>query len=194
MNKNTFHKLLCITASSVLTCSSLAWTGFSAAADDRSTPAVQTAESREPVSVIVRLCSDALLEGGLTADQLLTPEAAARSEEIRSEQDTVLAQLREWDPALEPEYRYSVLTNAFSCMLPEDLIDDAEAIPAVRSVTKSLRIAADQEEVSGSLSIDSYQFFEQSGCRGAGTVIAIIDTELDLRHPMFAALNDDIPV
>lgn len=189
-----FRKLLSITTSFVLICSSLAGAGISASADDSSTPAAQTAESTKPVSVIVRLRSDALLEGGLTPGELLTPEAAARNEEIRAEQDAVIAQLREWDAALEPEYRYSVLTNAFSCTLPANLIADVEALPAVRSVTKSYQITAKQAAVSGDLSVNAYPFFEQTGCRGEGQVIAIIDSELDVNHPMFAPLDNDIDV
>lgn len=194
MDKHTFHKLISMTTAWILACSSLAGTGMTAYADDRSTQQEQQSESSEPVPVIVQLSADALLDGNRTADQLLTPEAAACCETIRAEQDAVLAQLREWYPVPEPEYRYSTLTNAFSCMIPENLIDDAEALPEIQSVTRSYQVNLAKTEDPSAFSAAAYPFFEKTGCRGEGQVIAFIDTELDLRHPMFAPLPEDTAV
>ncbi len=85
-----------------------------------------------------------------------------------------------------------MLTNAFSCELPENLLDDAEALPAVRSVARSYKVHAVPEAASEEDISNAMQFQSQTGCRGDGQVIAIIDSELDLEHPMFAPLADDV--
>ena len=196
MNKQLYKRIISVQTALLLVCSSLAGNGIPAAAalqDEAPSAEIVTeaAESCAPVNVIVTLDADALLPG-LTAEQLVTPEAAAESAVIAAEQDAVIAQLTEWYPELEVGYRYNVLTNAFSCKLPENLLDDAEALPAVRSVARSYKVHAVPEAASEEDISNAMQFQSQTGCLGDGQVIAIIDSELDLEHPMFAPLADDV--
>ncbi|MBP0966187.1 MAG: S8 family serine peptidase, partial [Oscillospiraceae bacterium] len=196
MNKQWYKRILSVQTALMLICSIPVGNGIPAgAAAQNGTPAQEVvtaaAESCAPVNVIVTLEADALLPG-FTAEQLVTPEAAAESAAIAAAQDAVIAQLTEWYPETEVSHRYNVLTNAFACTLPENLLDDAAALPAVRSVARSYQVhtvreAASEEDVSNAM-----QFQSQTGCRGDGQVIAIIDSELDLEHPMFAPLADDV--
>ena len=161
-----------------------------------SVPAVQTEAASEPagpeaaVPVIVTLDADFLLSDGRQADYLCTPEAAAQCEVLRAEQDRIIAGLTELYPLLNADYRFLTLTNGFSCSMPASLIPAAEAFPGVRSVSRSSVIDC-VPDMSDALDIGGISsFYNDTGCRGEGQVIAVIDSELDLNHPMFAALPD----
>lgn len=148
----------------------------------------------ELIPVIVSLRGDAVMAApaasGKDTGFLESDEAAQITDDLLSAQEKVQQEIRRFYPELEVGYRYSVLVNGFSCMLPESLIDDAEELPQVESVTEvqscAVALMNNTPEYCG---IPTYT--ETTGCTGEGQVIALIDTELDISHPMFAALDDD---
>lgn len=149
------------------------------------------------ISVIITLNSGALLESdaasGAGADFIGTGDAEKITGEIASAQEQVQDEIRSFFPELKVDYSYSVLLNGFSCELPESLIDDAEALPMVEQVTEIRSVALPQMTQAAELGgIPSY--CSANGCTGKGQVIAVIDTELDITHPMFAPMNDDAEV
>ncbi|MBP0968441.1 MAG: S8 family serine peptidase, partial [Oscillospiraceae bacterium] len=153
--------------------------------------AAETADPETAVPVIVTLDADCLLSDGRQSDYLCTPEAAAQCNVLRAAQDTVIAKLTALYPPLHDDYRFLTLTNGFSCALPASLIPEAEALNGVRSVSRSPVIEY-VPDMSDALNIGGISsFYNDTDCRGEGQVIAVIDSELDLSHPMFAALPSE---
>ncbi|MBR6719171.1 MAG: S8 family serine peptidase [Oscillospiraceae bacterium] len=195
MNRTYWKRACSFAAAIVLACSSIAGGGMLPASAITPESAVSTAETaavsdETPVPVIVTLEAEALLADGRQADYLCTPEAAAQSEAIRAGQEAVIAQMTALYPALTVDYRFLTLTNGFSCMLPEYLIAQAETVAGVQSVTRSVTFDP-VPEAAESLELGNIpSFISETDCRGEGKVIAVIDTELNLSHPMFSALPD----
>lgn len=194
MNRTYWKRACSFAAALVLACSSFAGGGMLPAFAIASEPAAETAAipDETPAAVIITLESEPLLSGGRHADFLCTPEAAAQCDAIRSEQDAVIGALMQQYPVLAVDYRYLTLTNGFSCELPEYLIPFAESLPGVQSVTRSVEIdplpsAAESLEMGNIPS-----FINETDCRGEGKVVAVIDTELNLDHPMFAPLAPEL--
>ena len=180
------HLKLLSTAAAVLTCSNvLCSTGFSfpcAAADT---------QMSEPVSVIVQVTGDAVLDGADSPDYIETRQAAAETARAERAQAAVQKQIRMLFPTLEPGYSYSTLFNGFSCELPENLIDAVSALPGVADVYRIQNHNVPKMATAASLS-GFPAYYDATGCTGEGQVIAVIDSELDTDHPMFSALSDDI--
>ena len=159
---------------------------------ERRSAAEMRQAGNDPVSVIIALRSDAVLDGNESASYLETSDAAAESDAVLRTQDAVIAQIREWYPELEVRYRYSTLINGFSCSLPANLIAKVSELPEVESISKSGQIKVKKELASAATLGNIPYFHNETGCTGEGQVIAVIDSELDVTHPMFAPLADDI--
>ena len=97
-------------------------------------------ESGKLVPVIISLSGEAVLAGEAAANQgtdyLDTAEAEEKAAALRQISSEAEASLRALYPDLEIGYRYDVLTNGFSCELPESLLDDARSCKWVERVTK----------------------------------------------------------
>ncbi|MBR3046052.1 MAG: S8 family serine peptidase [Oscillospiraceae bacterium] len=162
---------------------------------DRAASYVQQTECSEPVTVIVRVSGGAIMEQpdalGQGADYLDTDAAAQIAKQNKAIQRSVQERIRQIYPALKIGFSYTTLYNGFSCKLPENLIEQVRALPDVDSVTVSEEIVLPQMNRAAALS--GYPAFaDQTGCSGEGQVIAVIDSELDITHPMFDALADGI--
>ncbi len=181
-----------VAASAAMSLSCIAGcSGFSAKA------ALAEYSGDELVPVIVTLRGDAVLNAPCAEGKdtgFLDSEAAAElTGELLVQQEKVQNEIRRFYPELEVGYSYSVLINGFSCRLPECLVDDAGALPQVESVTQVQSCAVAQMNATPKYcGIPTYT--EAVSCSGEGQVIAVIDTELDITHPMFAALADDVDV
>ena len=63
----------------------------------------------------------------------------------------------------------------------------------MEDVTKAVQKIA--PEMATAPSLGSYPaYYDFTGCSGEGQVIAVIDSELDVTHPMFAPLDDSVQV
>lgn len=165
--------------------------GLRAAAEPAQTIPVQRIESaqpEEPVPMIVLLQGGAL-DGAGTAD-LTNPDNLAEAEARISAQDDVFAAICGMYPEAELRCRFTTLMNGFSCIMPPSLADAVSALPEVESVQICDAIQPEPCMLSAKSLGGVPAFSEETGCTGEGTVICLIDSELDLDHPMFAPLPD----
>ena len=149
----------------------------------------------ELVDVIVRLNGNAVLAApeasGQGADYIDTASARKAEDSLRKAQDTAEDHIRRLYPELKIKRRFTLTANGFSCSLPGSIISVIEADPLVESVTEikadiaALPELADARELGGVNSFSS-----SSGLTGEGEVIAVIDTEFDVTHDMFAPMTD----
>ena len=196
MKQKRCMRMLSTVLSMILVCSSLSgYAGLNAYAESASAAlheaAAEPAGPEAALPVIVTLDGDCLLSDGRQSDYLCTPEAAAQCDVLRGLQDAVIAELTALYPPLHVDYRFLTLTNGFSCALPASLMSEAEALTGVHSVTRS-PVMEHAPDMSDALDIGGISsFYNDTDCRGEGQVIAVIDSELDLDHPMFAALPAD---
>ena len=124
--------------------------------------------------------------------EFMETDAASELESVLADrQARVQEQIRQIYPELEVRFSYTLLTNGFSCALPENLIAAAASLPDVVSVARVQESFVPQ--MSHAAAIGGIPAFRnETGCTGEGQVIAVIDSELDVTHPMFSALPDDI--
>lgn len=199
LKKKLIDKAVSIIAAAALSCTSVIGSvGSFAAHGSEKTSSAETEtkeEGSELVTVIVKVSGDAVLttpEGEAQGSDFLdTEEAVQMAEELESTQSYVQREIRKLYPEMQVKYSYSVLYNGFSCEIPEDLIDAVKALPYVEDVTKSVSYAVPQMANAPSLS-DIPAYYDATGCYGEGTVVCVIDTELDYTHPMFAPLDEEI--
>ena len=190
-------KAVSLTAAAAIGCSSLIGNGLPLpAAAAQSQDAVQSASSK-PVPVIVRVTGKPILttaEGAAQGDAFLTtPEAVRMAESLKSTQGYVQDEIRRLYPELAVKYSYSVLYNGFSCELPENLIGAVEELSFVESVSRTTSHAVPQ--LASAAELGGYPaYYDFTGCTGEGKVIAVIDSELDVTHPMFSELADTVKV
>ena len=192
MKQRIFSRLAGITAAAVI-----GWTSFCFAGADAllnrayAAQAVSEAlsqEQGEPVSVLISLNSDALLDSG-DRDYLETDAADRQAERIRRTQQRAEESIRALYPELTVTRRYSALVNGFACKLPESLLEAVRTLPLVKYAEPAPDIMVPEMAVA-SETVGIPAFTAETGSRGEGQVIAVIDSELDLTHPMFAALPE----
>lgn len=179
-------------AAALMLCMNAAGTAFSGRGFIRSIPAAAITADTEPVTMCV------LLEGGalpdLTTDALTDEEHADMIRSREDMQNDVFASILELYPEACMRYRYTVLLNGFSCVMPESLADAVRALPGVQdvSVCSEIRLTPCMATASELGEIPAY--YQETDCTGEGQVICIMDSELDTTHPMFSALPDDVQV
>ncbi|MBQ9906168.1 MAG: S8 family serine peptidase [Oscillospiraceae bacterium] len=180
---------LCSIAAALMLCINAAGIPFSGALF-RSVPVHAEAVSDEPVTMCVRLEGGAL--PGLTTDALTDAEHAEMIRFREESQDAVFAEILKLYPDTYIRYRYTVLLNGFSCVIPESLADAVRSISGVTDVSKCSEIKLTPCMATAAELGEIPQFRQETGCTGEGQVICIMDSELDTTHPMFAALPDNI--
>ena len=120
-------------AAALMLCMNAAGTAFSGSGFIRSIPAAAIAADTEPVTMCV------LLEGGalpdLTTDALTDEEHADMIRSREDMQNDVFASILKLYPEACMRYRYTVLLNGFSCVMPESLADAVRALPGVQDVS-----------------------------------------------------------
>ena len=124
------------------------------------------------------------------ADFLLSEKGQAVLENYKAAQDNVIEQVLSLNLAKNEQHRYNVLFNGFSVKIKYGDIAKLEAIPGVKQVIISEQYAV--PNVTTAELIDSFAgtgiFNNPTGHAGAGTVIAIIDTGVDVAHSAFAKM------
>ena len=192
MRHRIFSKWISIAAAAVTGCASVclaapeALRGTAHTAQIVAEAAAQAKE--EPISVLISLDSEALLsDGGLDCHG--TDESEIRQARIRSTQMRAEESIRQIYPELVITRRYSTLICGFACELPESLLEAVRALPTVKYAEPTPEISGPyMTKAAETVGIPAFR--AESGCTGEGQVIAVIDTELDLSHPMFAALPE----
>ena len=199
LKKKLLDKAVSLIAAAALSCTSVIGSVSAFASYEGGAPGsakvADAPENSELVTVIVKVSGDAVLTTPEGAEQgsefLITDEAVQMSEALENTQSRVQNEIRKLYPEMQVGYSYSVLYNGFSCEIPEYLIDAVKALPYVVDVAKCTGYYVPQMAAAPSLSnIPSY--YDATGCYGEGKVVAVIDSELDYTHPMFAALDEDI--
>ena len=144
--------------------------------------------------VIITLDGSTALDCAEDPENLGSAAAQSASDRAERQQARVIRKLQEKYPALETDEQLTTLVNSFSCTLPKNLIPYAESLDGVTGVTRNpvIEIKPDMAEAAELGDIPAY--YDETSCTGEGQVIAVIDTELNLDHPMFAPLPDDVEV
>lgn len=193
MQNKIISKALSLTAAAVLGCTGVigsgGWmmTGSAAEVIDYS--------NDELFPVIVKVSGEAVMatqEGEIQgADFLETSEAEQLSDHLETVQERVQRGIRSFYPELDVKFSYSTLINGFYCELPESLIPRVEELSSVVSVTKLDKNA--KLHMATAPELGGYPaYYDITGCTGEGSVVAVIDSELNADHPMFAPLADDV--
>ncbi|HAG12987.1 MAG TPA: hypothetical protein DCG49_03890 [Ruminococcus sp.] len=194
------RRLASLSAAAALSCSAVLGSGglHAAAAQipkDMFSALRAQQDAGQPVSVIVKVSGSSAMEQPeaveMGSDYLETDQAANQIAWCESVQASVQNEIRRLYPALEIGYSYSTLFNGFSCKLPAELIPQVQALPDVIGVSIAEDIAVPQMNRAAALS-GFPAYYDMTGCSGEGQVIAVIDSELDTSHPMFAPLADEI--
>ncbi len=160
-------------------------------------PAALAAEAKDGklIPVIISLSGDAVLAGEAAAemgtDYLDTAEADAKAASLRQISSQAEEYLRSLYPELEISYRYDVLMNGFSCSLPAGLLDEAGSCRWVKDITKVETVNVVKPELYTASELSDMNYFgETTGYFGEGEVIAVLDSEFDITHDMFAPIDD----
>ncbi|MBQ8108274.1 MAG: S8 family serine peptidase, partial [Ruminococcus sp.] len=127
------------------------------------------------------------------SDFLQTDLASRAQAEILQNQRFAQGSIMSLYPDLEVECTYTSLINGFSCKLPESIIPEVESSPYVDYVEQTRSTSVPDMNKAASMS-GADLFLEDTGYAGEGMVIAVLDTELEITHPMFAPLPDDTKV
>ena len=154
-----------------------------------------TTKAGKLVPVIIKLSGEAVLAGEEAAEQgtdyLDTSEAEEKATALSRISSEAEDSLRNLYPALEVGYHYDVLMNGFSCKLPENLIAQARNCRWVESISKIETINVIKPNLYSAAEAGEADYFrETTGYFGEGEVIAVLDTEFDITHDMFAPIDD----
>lgn len=154
-----------------------------------------TTKAGKLVPVIIKLSGEAVLAGEeaaeLGTDYLDTSEAEEKATALSRISSEAEDSLRNLYPALEVGYHYDVLMNGFSCKLPENLIAQARNCRWVESISKIETINVIKPNLYSAAEAGEADYFrETTGYFGEGEVIAVLDTEFDITHDMFAPIDD----
>lgn len=147
----------------------------------------------EMISVIVKVDGDPVLAAAAAEDYgidyLNTDDAKDAEKDLEKVQSQAECYIEGFYPDLETEYSYTSVLNGFSCEIPESIVEDIEKCPQVVSVEKVHSYRKPQLYKSYEMN-GADKYYESTGSYGEGETIAVLDTELDVTHPMFAPIDD----
>lgn len=153
----------------------------------------------KPVTMIVELEGEPLLETGVSVDELDSEQAAAYRDTLYREQDAVLAALQAAAglPELEIVFRYTMTLNAIAVEAPREALETARSLEGVARVSEAAEYqrpeTAEQAENGTAIPTANGMVGTEAawarGYDGTGMTVAVVDTGLDLSHPSF---EDDL--
>ena len=151
-------------------------------------------DENELKTVIVTLSKKPVLDcekaEKLGTDYLDTSEADKKEDKLINAQKKAVSSIESFYPDIKVRYTFTSLVNGFVCTIPEELIDDVESCPDVEKVQISQKFTKprlyDAKDIIG-----AENFVNKTDCTGQGESVAVLDTELDASHKMFAPLSDD---
>jgi subtilisin family serine protease len=158
----------------------------------------------ETVSVIVRLegASLATYEGGLRGLPAAlparpgarldfdSPAARAYARHLAGKRAAVEAAVLRLAPGARVVHRYDTILNGFSVLVPESRIRAIERLPGVLAVHPDELVQPAMDNTNPVIGTSSAGGAWDMGYEGAGQVVAVIDTGVDLDH---AALQNPAP-
>ena len=192
--KNKFlKKLIGMSAAASLGCTAVISSGaffMSSSAAEANVTA-----SENVVDVIVKLKGDTVLDAPAVAsmgtDFIRTPGAASIASDLKASQKAVQEKIRGIYPGIEVKSSFVLTMNGFSCSLPKASIPAVEALPEVEYVYEDKML--EKPEMATAPEFASIPtFYQETGCTGEGIVVTIIDSELDITHPMFQDLDPSV--
>ena len=192
--KNTIrHRILSAVLACALSCTICA-EPVKALAEELAVPAIDFDE-RELIDVIVKLKGDAVLASPEASDQgsdyIDTAEGKGTEKKLITAQNKVEDHIRRLYPKLQIKHRFTLTANAFSCTVPESIISDIEKDPLVENVSEVKNDIKFEPQLYTAKELGGINAFcNNTGCTGEGEVIAVIDTEFDVTHDMFAPMTD----
>ena len=191
MKMNIYRKL-CSIAASFLLCVSVLSGSFPAVSQFCMPASAAAQKNEEPAAMCV------LLEGGvlpgLLTETLTDPESTDQIRSRTEMQDAVFEEILALYPGAEMRYRYTTLMNGFSCLIPESLADAVRALPGVSDVSRCGKAVLSPCMATAAPIGGIPDFCASTGCTGEGQVICVMDSELNLSHPMFAPLPEQVQV
>ena len=192
MKHNIKYRLLSAAAAAALGCS-LCSNAVQALADESALQAISYTDS-ELVDVIVKISGDAVLAApeasGQGADYIETDAAQSAEERLCAVQDKAEEHIRRLYPELKIKHRFTLTANGFSCTLPEPLISEIESDPLIKRVVKVKSDIAAEPQLATARELGGItDYCNNTDCTGEGEVIAVIDTEFNTSHDMFAPLE-----
>ena len=158
---------------------------------------LNSCEDDEFIRVIVQLYGEPLLshtDNAQGVDYLESSDARCLAEQMKNKRISVFDDILRICPDAELDFTYDSVFNGFACTIPAGLADDVEAFRDVENVIISeKKMVPTMNNACETTNI--YQIQEDdSGYTGEGQVIAVIDTELNTAHEMFAPMSDDVKV
>lgn len=192
MKHSITHRLISAFAATLLSCSLCA--GSVQAIEEELVPPAVSYDDSELVEVIVKLNGDAVLAtpeaSGQGADYIDTDAAQSAEEKLRAAQNKAEKHIRRLYPALEIKRRFTLTANGFTCTVPETIISEIEDDPLVESVSAVHTDIISEPQLATAKELGGItDFCNNTGNTGEGEVIAIIDTEFDVTHDMFAPMR-----
>lgn len=186
-------RILSLIAASALSCSLS--TNVLQVLAEGSSPAVINYESSNLKEVIVKLKGNAVLATPEASDQgadyIDTPSAKSAEDKLLNAQDKAAKNIRKLYPELDIKRRFTLTANAFSCSLPECIIPEIEKDPLIECVSEVQNDLITKPQLATAKEIGGINdFCNNTGFTGEGEVIAVIDTEFDISHDMFAPMTD----
>ncbi|MDO4864052.1 MAG: S8 family serine peptidase [Ruminococcus sp.] len=190
--KHITHRLLSAAAAATLGCS-LCTNAVQALAGELVPPAVSY-DASELVEVIVKLSGDAVLAApeasGQGTDYIDTAAAQSAEEKLLAAQDKAEKHIRRLYPALEIKRRFTLTANGFTCTVPENIISEIESDPLVESIAAVKTDFAAAPQLANARELGGVtDYCNTTEFTGEGEVIAVIDTEFDISHDMFAPME-----
>jgi subtilisin family serine protease len=148
-----------------------------AGSGDRAAPTGPTTQ------VVVTLASPPL------AGQAASPEAASR---IDAEQRAFVRSLDAAVPSARVHWRYRLVANGFSVVLPRSALPRVRALPGVREVFPAVAYTASLDRSPEQIGAPAL-WAPGLQAAGGGIKIAIVDDGVDQRHPFFAPAGYTMP-
>lgn len=150
------------------------------------------------VAIIVETNTQPALDRAVYRDRKAFEQAVENaSQDVNNQYLTIKNQLAERGYDLVARHQYSASFTGFSAEVPRWVAEEIKSFPQVLSVSEQQWIEAPVDQPSMHSSpymIDLIKMYEQDlPYKGAGMVVAVIDTGIDPDHPDFV-LDDDVEI
>ncbi|MCR5481589.1 MAG: S8 family serine peptidase [Clostridia bacterium] len=169
------------------------------------TPQAALSEARisdnEPVRIIIELEDDPLLDSFPSQKSSISPEDFLRSSKcvslesnLAAERRAVKSELNKSDMDITVENEYSAVFNGLSVVAQAGDLDAIREMDGVKDAFISEFYAAPEPveyypQLIKSVSTIGGEITHETGYTGKGTVVAILDTGLDIAHEAFGSVN-----
>lgn len=148
----------------------------------------------EIVRVIVELSEEPIIEtatrSGVKVNELDQSTFAAREEAISDEQVETKSEIEASGIEMEEKADYSVVLNGFAAEVKAEDVAEIAALDSVENVYISQKYYLPEPFMADSVDIVNAPQTWDLNYRGEGSIVAIVDSGLDLEHQDFQKLQD----